>query len=144
MNLILARTMADASLAKAAIDCTTLCISVVDESGRLVLCMRADGSSFLSTRTSFAKAVTAAAFRIPTKLITELHDDNLAFWNNVAHASIEPILPSIGAIPIFSNNVCIGAIGCGGAKSGEQDHACAQAGVDAGMSYLNNLTGEIL
>ena len=144
MNLETAKIMAEAALKIAANAGATLSVSVVDESGRLVLCLRADGASFLSTQTSFAKAVAAAAFRVPTKLITELHNDNLAFWNNVAHASTGPILPSIGAVPIFANETCIGAVGCGGAKSGEHDHECAQAAVNAGKAYLMNNFGDKL
>ena len=142
MNLATATVMAEAALRHAIESGATLSVSVVDASGRLVLCHRADGASFLSTETSFAKAVAAAAFRVPTKLITKIHDENLAFWSNVPHASLGPILPSIGAIPVFENDECIGAIGCGGAKSGEHDDECAQAGVDAGLAFLTSQTGE--
>lgn len=142
MNLATATIMADAALRHAQKSGATLSASVVDASGRLVLCHRADGAAFLATETSFAKAVAAAAFRVPTRLITEVHDTNLAFWNNVSHASLGPILPSIGAVPIFHNDECIGAIGCGGAKSGKHDDECAQAGVNAGLAFIESNLGE--
>ena len=138
LNLSLARVAADAAMKKAQEDGVSLSVSVVDGSGRMVLCYRGDGTAFYSTDTSFAKAVAAAAFRAPTSAMSNLHDGNMAFWGNVANAGMTPFLPSIGALPIFVDGECIGAVGCGGAKSGEQDEACAQAAIDAVAQALEN------
>jgi len=104
-------------------------VSVVDDSGRLVLCARGDGATFSTTDTSFAKAVAAAAFRAPTKLMSELYKDNMSFFGNVAHAFTGPMFPSIGAVPITHGERMIGAIGCAGAH-GDHDHQCALAGAE--------------
>jgi uncharacterized protein GlcG (DUF336 family) len=106
---------------------TAMTVAVVDEAGRLVLCARGDGASFSTTDTSRAKAVAAAAFRRPTKDMTELRESAPAFWSNVAHVFMGQALPSIGAVPLVRQGRVIGAIGCGGG-TGEQDHLCAEAG----------------
>lgn len=129
MTLAVAQAAVDAARQKAAEIGASISVSVVDEAGRLVLCSRGDGASFSTTDTSFAKAVAAAAFRIPTKLMSELYSDHLSFFSNVPHAFTGPMLPSIGAVPIKFDEQTIGAIGCAGA-SGEQDHECAAAGAE--------------
>lgn len=106
---------------------TPMSVSVVDESGRLVLCARGDGAAFSTTDTSRAKAVAAVAFRRPTKEMNELRETAPQFWGNVAHVFMGQALPSIGAIPLWRDGHVIGAIGCGGG-TGEQDHQCAEAG----------------
>ena len=129
MTLAIARTALEAAFQKAAEIGMTATVSVVDESGRLVLCARSDGATFSTTDTSFAKAVAAVAFRVPTKLMSELYKDNMSFFGNVPHAFTGPMLPSIGAVPIKNGERTIGAIGCAGGL-GEQDHECALAGAE--------------
>ncbi len=138
LSLSMAKVVAEAAMKKAEEDGVSLSVTVVDESGRMLLCHRGDGTAFYSTDTSFAKAVAAAAFRAPTSAMSNLHDGNMAFWGNVGNAGTTPFLPSIGALPMFAEGQCIGAIGCGGAKSGEQDEICAQAGLDAFARALEN------
>ena len=92
--------------------------------------VRGDGAGFFSPETSRAKAVAAAAFRRPTKDMSELFTKSPAFWTSVPGVLAGQILPSIGGVPIVAGGRVIGAIGCGGG-TGDQDHECAVAGADA-------------
>jgi uncharacterized protein GlcG (DUF336 family) len=104
-------------------------ITIVDRSGRVSLVHKGDGTGFLTTDTSRAKAMASAAFGKSTKELVELQKNNPAFWQ--ALPSVVPgILPTTGACPIFENGQLIGAIGIGGG-SPDQDHACALAGSNA-------------
>jgi uncharacterized protein GlcG (DUF336 family) len=102
-------------------------VTVVDESGRLVLCARGDGTGFLTPDTSRGKAVAAANFRRPTKEMTELAREHMLFWHALSGLVPGQVLPSTGGVPITAGGRVIGGIGCGGG-TGEQDHQCALAG----------------
>jgi uncharacterized protein GlcG (DUF336 family) len=105
-------------------------VTIVDESGRLVLCARGDGTGFFTPETSRAKAVAAAAFRRSTTELAELAAKGSAFWKTVPVILDGEALPTPGATPIMRGNQFIGAIGCGGG-TGEQDQQCADAGAAA-------------
>lgn len=130
MTLEIADRTARAALAKAAAMGIGMTVSVVDEAGRLVITMKGDRTGFLTTETSRAKAVAAAAFRRPTRDLVEMHKANPVFWAAVPAISRNEALPSTGAVPIVVDGRVIGAIGCGGG-SPEQDHECASAGATA-------------
>lgn len=130
MTLEMADKAARAALAKARELGTPMTAAVVDESGRVVVILRGDNTSFLSPDTARAKAVAAANFRRPTRDMAELHAKSPLFWASVASVVPGQVLPSIGGVPISANGRVIGAIGCGGG-TGEQDHECAAAGAAA-------------
>jgi glc operon protein GlcG len=106
---------------------TPMTVTVVDESGRLVLSARGDGTGFFTPETSRAKAVAAANFRMSTAELADRVQKGGAFWSHVSGALPGQILASHGAVPIVVKRRVIGAIGCGGG-TGEQDHECAVAG----------------
>ncbi len=129
LNLELAERIAKAASTKATQIGITITVSVVDAGGHLVLTMRGDGTGFLTPETSRGKAIAAAAFGIPTKQMVELQKTNPAFWTALP-AFASGVLPTTGAVPIKYNGLVIGAVGCGGG-SGDQDHECALAGIEA-------------
>ena len=130
MNLEIAESAARAALANAAALGISMTVSVVDEAGRLVLTLRGDRTGFLSTDTSRAKAVAAAAFKRSTRELVELQKTNPVFWAALPAVARGEALPSTGAVPIALDGRVIGAIGCG-AGTPEQDHECASAGAAA-------------
>lgn len=130
MNLEIAERAARAALANAAALGISMTVSVVDEAGRLVLTLRGDRTGFLSTDTSRAKAVAAAAFKRSTRELVELQKTNPVFWAALPAVARGEALPSTGAVPIALDGRVIGAIGCGGGTP-EQDHECASAGAAA-------------
>ncbi len=129
MTLAVAQRAAQAAFDKAQSLGARMTVSVVDESGRLVLCMKGDGTGFLTPDTSRAKAVAAAAFRASTLELAERHKTN-PFWGALPGITHGEALPTGGAVPIVIKGQVIGAIGCGGG-SAEEDHQCAQAGAQA-------------
>jgi len=133
MTLDIADRAARAALAKAAAMGKAMTVSVVDDAGRLVLTMKGDGTGFLTTDTSRAKAVAAVAFRRPTRDLVDLHKTNPAFWAALPAVAHGEALPSTGAVPILQNGRIIGAIGCGGG-SPDEDHECAAAGAAAALA----------
>jgi uncharacterized protein GlcG (DUF336 family) len=130
ITLDIAERAARAALAKAALMNLAMTVSVVDEAGRLVVTMRGDRTGFLTTETSRAKAVAAAAFRRSTRELVEMQKTNPVFWTAVPAVSRNEALPSTGGVPIVIGARVIGAIGCGGG-SPDEDHECAAAGAAA-------------
>jgi uncharacterized protein GlcG (DUF336 family) len=130
LTLETADRAARAALAKAAAMGVAMTVSVVDEAGRLVVVMKGDRTGFLTTETSRAKAVAAAAFRRSTRELAEMQKSHPVFWGAVPAISRGEALPSTGAVPIVVNGRVIGAIGCGGG-SADEDHECASAGAAA-------------
>lgn len=130
MTLEIAERAARAALARAAALGIPMTVSVVDEAGRLVITMKGDRTGFLTTETSRAKAVAAAAFRRSTRDMVEMQKTNPVFWAAVPAIARGEALPSTGAVPITVQGRLIGAIGCGGG-SPDQDHDCASAGAAA-------------
>ncbi len=131
LNLELAEKMAKTAREKAKQLGISITVSIVDQSGRLILTMRGDGTGFLTPETSRGKATAAAAFGMPTKKMVELQQHNSAFWSALP-AFANGILPTTGAVPIIHNDQIIGAVGCGGG-TGDQDHECALAAAEALM-----------
>ncbi len=109
MTLEMAEKAVKAAQAKARELGTPMSISVVDESGRLVLCARGDGASFSTTDTSKAKAVASAAFRRPTKDMNELRESARSSGAMCAHVFVGQALPSVAPMPISLNGRVIGA-----------------------------------
>jgi uncharacterized protein GlcG (DUF336 family) len=130
MTLEIAERAARAALAKAAAMGIPMTVSVVDEAGRLVLTLKGNGTGFLTTETSRAKAAASAAFKRSTREMVEGAKTNPVFWSIMPTVARGEILPSTGAVPIVAGGRVIGAIGCGGG-SPDQDHECAQAGAEA-------------
>ena len=130
MTLDIAERAAHGALAQAAAMNIGMTASVVDEAGRLVVTLRGDRTGFLSTDTSRAKAVAAAAFKRSTRDLVEMQKTNPVFWAALPAVSRGDALPSTGAVPIVVGTRVIGAIGCGGGTP-DQDHECAAAGAAA-------------
>jgi uncharacterized protein GlcG (DUF336 family) len=130
MTLEIAEKAVRAAQARARELNTTMTVTVVDESGRLVLCARGNGAGFFTTETSRGKAVAAANFRRPTKEMVELAREHSVFWTALPGIVPGEVLASTGGVPISSGGRVIGAIGCGGGP-GEQHHQCALAAASA-------------
>jgi uncharacterized protein GlcG (DUF336 family) len=129
MTLEIADKALRAAQAKARALNAPMTVSIVDESGRLVLAARGDGTGFFSIETSRAKAMAAAAFRRSNADLVKLVAQG-GFWGIVPTVLQGQILPTLGGAPISRGGRVIGGIGCGGG-TGEQDQECADAGAAA-------------
>ena len=104
-------------------------ITVVDESGRLVFCAKADGSPIFSPETSRAKATAAAAWSERTAGMSNEKEKD-GFWMLVSTILQGQVLLTPGGSPIVKDGSVIGAIGAAGG-SGSHDQLCADAGAAA-------------
>ena len=119
-DAILAAALADAKKR----DWKLIC-SVVDSGGALVLLKRMDGAQLASIAIAEHKARAAAKFRRETKLFEN------AVQNNIHYIlSLDDVIASRGGIPLVDGGKLIGAIGCSGGTS-SQDEVVAKAGVAA-------------
>jgi len=129
MTLEIAEKALRAAQAKAKALSAPMTVTIVDESGRLVLAARGDGTGFFSTETSRAKAMAAASFKRSNAELVKLVAQG-GFWSIVPTVLQGQILPTLGGAPISRGGRVIGGIGCGGG-TGEQDQECADAGAAA-------------
>ncbi len=127
INLETAKKAAAAAQAEAAKNGWGECISVVGPSGDLVYFERMDNCQYGSIAISMHKARAAAIFKRPTRVYESLI---AASPQNVNIVTLDGIIASAGGNPIIIGGKLVGAIGCSGATSA-QDDQCSQAGVAA-------------
>lgn len=130
MTQELARQALQAAFGKADEIGAKMGVTIVDEAGRLVLSARADGSGFYTFDTSYAKAITSAAYKKSTKDMVDGRGINPHFFDALPSVIPGGVLPTAGAVPIVREGHIIGAIGIGGGAP-DQDDACAQVGAAA-------------
>jgi uncharacterized protein GlcG (DUF336 family) len=102
-------------------------IAIVDTAGQLVAFTRADNTQTASTMVSQDKAVSAAMYRRPTKV---MQDALAAGGAGVRFLNLRGASTVDGGLPLSVDGKIIGAIGVSGVTS-EQDAQCAAAGVAA-------------
>lgn len=125
ITLEFAKKIAEAAEQKAAENNWPVAIAVVDEGGQLVYLARRDGTQFGSIEVSIRKAVTAAAFKRPTKVF----EDAVA-GGRMALLGLPGALPLEGGLPLYVDGKVIGAVGVSGVTA-QQDGMVAKAAVDA-------------
>ncbi len=104
-------------------------IAVVDAGGNLVAHARMDKAWIGSVDISINKAWTSRAFDISTKDLGEHSQSGGQFFG--IHASNHGrVMIFAGGIPLKQGDQVVGAVGVSGG-SGKQDHAVAEAGVEA-------------
>ena len=123
-----ANRICDAALAKAAEMGVKVSVSVVDAGTNLVAMKRMDGAIMLGVEGSRGKAVASALFGTPSGEQEERADRPV--FRALMTQMGGRLIMGIGAVPIMRDGEVIGACGVGGA-SGEEDEACATAGVAA-------------
>ncbi|MCH8843515.1 MAG: heme-binding protein [SAR324 cluster bacterium] len=109
-------------------------IAVVDEQGNLIYFRRSRNSFRGSADIAINKAWTSAKFPFSTRFLGEkiVNRDP-----NVVHGIqfVDRLIVFPGGLPIMAGEHHIGAVGVSGA-TGDQDEACAQAGIDAVKDLL--------
>lgn len=104
-------------------------IAVVDAGGNLIAHVRMDKAWIGSVDISINKAWTSRAFEIATKDLAEHSQSGGQFFG--IHASNHGrVMIFAGGIPLKRGDQVVGAVGVSGG-SGQQDHAVAEAGVQA-------------
>lgn len=127
LTLEQARTVSAAAKAAAEPKQWRVAIAVVDPGGHLVLMERMDGTQFGSIEIARQKALTAVAFRRPSKAFEDMV---AAGGAGVRLLRLEGATPIEGGVPLLREGRIVGAIGVSGATS-EQDGIVARAGAAA-------------
>lgn len=105
--------MLAAAVAKASAMGVPQNINIVDEGGNLLAFVRMDGAKLLSRETSLSKAITAASHRQPSSRLNPADEIKLSLAAGQRLTNLE------GGLPIVIDGVCVGGIGVGSGKGGE-------------------------
>jgi uncharacterized protein GlcG (DUF336 family) len=100
-------------------------VTVVDRSGDAMVVLRDTLAPRVTLEASRQKAYTAVNFNAATSTMED------RFTRPFAVGKIDDLVFSAGGIPIAAAGNIIGAVGVSGAATGEQDEACARAGLKA-------------
>jgi len=124
---------AQAALARCRKDGFTPSVAVVDRGGHTLALLRDNLAGPHTVGTAIGKAYTAVSFRTNTsQLVASTQSDRAS--NGIRQ------LPGVvvvgGGVTIEAKGSLVGAIGVSGAPGGEQDEACAKAGVAAVQDAL--------
>lgn len=127
VSLAEAQRLAAAARAMATQRRLDMAIAVVDANGDLILLERMDNVQVGSVVIAQGKALTSARLRRPTKASEDAVNQN--------RASLTTLFPGFtavqGGLPITVNGQVIGAIGCSGGTSEEDEQVCT-----AGLAAL--------
>ena len=103
-------------------------VAVVDRSGTPQVMLRDRYAGAHTPRTATRKAWTATSFRSNTLSLAE---ETQAGKAQSGVRFVDGALMLGGGVVVEANGSMVGAVGVSGAPSGEQDDACARAGVAA-------------
>lgn len=98
-------------------------IAIVDDGGHLLYFTRPETSFAAGANVSIGKARTSAIFKKPTKDFEDTINKG-----RFTMTALPDFTPLQGGVPIIHDGQVIGAIGCSGAKSAQQDEEVAKAG----------------
>jgi glc operon protein GlcG len=118
-----AQSLIQAAAAEALKNGWPMNIAVVDSGANLVAFLRMDGAQLASVAIAEHKARTAAKFRRPTKVF----EDALQKSDYKYMLTLDDIVASRGGIPLSEDGKIIGAIGCSGGTSSQDEVVCTAA-----------------
>ncbi len=136
LSLSMAQKMADACEAKAQQEgWRKVNIAIYDDGGNLKLFRRQDGAYMHSIQISQLTGRTSAGMPRSTRALGEINYSNAGKPYGIDAVPGFVVFP--GGLPILTKaGVQLGGIGVSGA-TGDQDEACAQAGIDAIADQLD-------
>ncbi len=100
-------------------------VTVVDRSGDPMVVLRDTLAPRVTLEVSKQKAYTAVNFNAATSTMEN------RFTQPFSVGKVDGLVFSAGGVPIEAAGNIIGAVGISGAATGEQDEACARAGIQA-------------
>ena len=127
LTLELANQIAAASVVACAAKGFGVSATVVDRAGSVRAVQRADNAGPHTLEASRLKAYTSASTRSNTLALMETSQKNPGAANVVY---IPGLLLLGGGVPVRAGNEVIGAVGIGGAPSGQIDEQCATAALE--------------
>ena len=128
MKPALALELAQATLKACRAAGFQVAVAVTDRTGIVQVILRDQLAGAHTPDTARRKAWTAASFRTDTKTMME---ETQAGKVQSGARFISGAMMIGGGIPVTAAGTMVGAVGVSGAPGGDDDHACAQAGIDA-------------
>lgn len=108
-------------------------VSVVDRGGHVLVTLRDHGAAHHTVELSQRKAYTSRIFRQSSRDFWQRLRDNPI---SAGLGTTSGALASVGGFPIKVGDETIGGVGVSGAPGGQNDEACAQAGLAAVADQL--------
>lgn len=137
LSLGLARTALIGAESEAQRLGVSISIAIVDTAGAPLVLLRMDGAIPATAELAIGKAFAAAYWQRPSGDLEALAKDRPAYFAALQATARRPLVPAAGGLTIEQGRAVIGGIGVAGARSGEEDVICAQAGLlAAGLSPL--------
>lgn len=133
ISLAAAQAIAAATVQACAARNMAVTATVVDRAGVVRAVLRADRAGPHTVESSFRKAFTSASMRALTSALQQATIDNPGARNLV---NLPGVLLLGGGVPVRAGDEVIGAVGVGGAPSGQIDEECANAGIQAAQAQL--------
>ena len=125
--------MAQASLESCRAEGFQVTVAVVDRMGVVQVILRDRFAGAHTPKSASQKAATAVSFREDTLSLAENTGPDSA---HSGARQIDGVLMLGGGIPVMASGSVVAGIGVAGAPSSADDHACAQAGIDAVLAKL--------
>ena len=132
IGLSVANQITAAAVASCAAKGYNVTATVVDRAGLIVNVLRADNAGPHTLDSAFRKAFTSASMKIPSAVL----DKNSKNPESANVKDINLLLALPGGLPIKVGAETIGAVGVGGAPSGNIDEDCAKDGLTKVASLL--------
>lgn len=128
MKPALALELAQATLKACRAAGFQVAVAVVDRTGIVQVILRDQLAGAHTPETARRKAWTAASFRTDT--LTMMEETQAGKMQSGVRFVSEAMMIG-GGIPVTTAGTLVGAVGVSGAPGGDEDHKCAQAGIDA-------------
>lgn len=125
LSLVMAKAIAEATLAECKSKGFHTAVAVVDRAGQVLVLMRDEQATAQVAEMARRKAYTARMFRMTT---AEFQKRTMPDQPLAAQRDIADILALSGGVPIKVGDETIGGVGSAGSNL-ETDDACAKAGV---------------
>lgn len=120
-----AQAAMDAARQEATANGWKVTIAIADAGGVPLLVDRCDGAFPASYEIAVGKAKTAAQFHKPTGVLEDA--TNVSDGTSRTALLSAPFILMRGGLPIFANDVCIGAVGVSGVKPNEDEQVATAA-----------------
>jgi uncharacterized protein GlcG (DUF336 family) len=108
-------------------------VSVVDRGGHVLVTLRDHNAAHHTVELAQRKAYTSRVFRQTTRTFSQRLIDHPI---SAGLGATSGVVATLGGLPIKVGDETIDGIGVSGAPGGENDEACAQAGIDKVSNQL--------
>lgn len=133
LPMSVAAEIAQQAIQACAADHYNVAVTVLDRTGVPRAVLRSDNAGLHTVDASRRKAFTALSTRTPTTRMAENIQKNPALTQLTA---IDGFLVLGGGVPIQAGDEVIGAVGVGGAPSGQLDEGCALKAIEQVQAKL--------